>query len=196
MEKPILAELTALPSGALLIGQALPGHVRDHAGRILLRRGTILTLDRFTRLRRHAGDGLFAGPDWPEATPTGPVTPATPQELLAALQRQSRGGGRVRRHQRHPWQAKMSLFLELQCEGAFYRRKLHVVTHDISVGGFSFTCEQYVHAGTVVYARFEQLPKRPVLKGIVRNCAHLERRVHRVGVEFVKLSPHDPIPDC
>lgn len=195
MLKPSLAELMPLPAGAIRIGQALPGHIRDHAGRILLHRGTLLTLERFTWLRQHHGaDGLYAGPDWPAPQPATPPTPATPEELLAALQRQSRGRGRVRRHARHPWQAEISVCLEFHCEGTFYRRALHVATHDVSLGGFSFTCHQYVHAGTVVYARFDQLPNRPVLKGVVRNCAHLERRTHRVGVEFVKLRPHEQIP--
>jgi len=114
----------------------------------------------------------------------------TASELIEVLRRRHESrqdAPRVRRHQRQVWRARLSLTMlaggALELQG----RPVKVSTCDLSAQGFSFLYDAFVYPGTIVYTRFESLPGRPLMKGIVRHCTHVEGRRHRVGVEFVPL---------
>ena len=67
-------------------------------------------------------------------------------------------------------------------------REVQVKTLDISRGGFSFLHPHFLHADTLVSTRFDSLPDRPILTGIVKSCVYIGDGLHRVGVEFIAAS--------
>jgi hypothetical protein len=176
----------------LTSGQVLPGDLCDRTGRVLLHAGETLSAEGLARVRGVA-DGLYAGPNWPKP-PGAPDTPS-PEELMEALRsrRPGHGGEKGRRHARHAWRVRLRLTIQ-EGSGEWGRRQVEVTTLDISVSGFAFEFPQFINSGTVVYARFDTLPNRPAMKGVVRNCTHVSARMHRVGVEFIKLVPGEAIP--
>ncbi len=126
-------------------------------------------------------------PDQPGTAGRSSWTP-TPGELIEVLRRRResrRDALRVRRHQRQVWRVHLSLMMLAGGEAALEG------TCDLSAQGFSFLYDGFVYPGTIVYTRFESLPGRPLMKGIVRHCTHVDGRRHRVGVEFV---PRDADP--
>lgn len=183
----------------LPLGEPLRGALRDRVGHVLVPQGRIFTAATLTALRQRAQLGVYIGGDWfrsdaPSASPT-PVAPCLdrpPEELndpavVAATLRALRGEHASlapRRHRRHTWKVKLRLELEEITVGGRRKRALTVTSSDISVQGFSFHHRNFIHPGTLVRARVESLPDRPVLAGVVRNCVHLEGSRHRIGVEF------------
>jgi hypothetical protein len=192
-----VAGLRRLRRRELVRGAPLPGHVRDRSGRILIRKGQRLSDEHLEVIIEREAWDVYADAEWPPPSYSGQhdLWVPTPAELLQALKRrwQSRGeGGRVRRHARYEWRGQVKLIL--QATGASQRQEMAVTTCDLSSQGFSFICDRYVHPDTVVYPHFDSLPSRPVMKGVVRNCVHLEGRQHRVGVQFVNLEPGEIVP--
>jgi len=191
--------LRPLAPEELVCDRTLPGHLRDQSGRILLRSGQRLTGQQLRRLAERGVWNVYVGSDWPCAQRAGesgaPI--ATAEEAMRALLRQRSlrsDQNRHRRHRRHRWVVELTLTLEERTRVGIRRRDLHVWTRDLSSGGFAFDCKHFVHPGSIVYVRLENLPDRPAMKGLVRNCAHLGDRRHRVGVEFTKLEPGESIP--
>jgi hypothetical protein len=192
--------LRRLTEQDLVVGRTLPGAVRDGAGRVLIQSGETLSAEHLGRLGKRGACALYAGDDWgapPQQTDPKPQ-PLRAEEVVQALQRRMRipgTDGRIRRQQRYAWHVRLRMAI-LECsEGVVNRRDVEVETCDLSASGFAFLSRQFVHVGTMVYPRFTNLPKRPVLKGIVRNCTHLEGRRHRVGVEFLHLDPEEVVPE-
>lgn len=191
--------LRRLQHGELVLGSPLPGHVRDDSGRVLIRKGQRLTDLHLQLLQERQAHGVYADETWapPSTIEDLDIPMASPDELVHALQRRSgarKFAGRYRRHHRHAWQARMRLTLEQRSKGLVFRREMSVTTRDISASGFSFLCRQYVHLDTLVYARFEALPGRPLMKAVVRNCEYVSPQMHRVGAEFIDLQPSDIAP--
>ncbi len=115
-----------------------------------------------------------------------PTPETTAEEVLAALRERYRdaGGSDNRRHERYAWTVPLSLTIEETGDSGVDSREVVVTTHDISLGGFAFIARSYVHPGSVISARFDTLPGKPRLVGVVRNCIHLSGALHRVGVQF------------
>ena len=114
-----------------------------------------------------------------------------PKELLEQLEglRGARGTAEDRRYERKSWAVVLTLQIQEGSGTYSTQREVEVTTHDISVSGFAFVYRQFLHKGTYVAARFDMLPNRPTLTGVVRNCTLLEGAQHRIGVEF--LPPND-----
>ena len=192
-----MTALRRLDPEELVLGSVLPGHVRDQSGRILIRRGRRLSEEHLEQLQKRAVGAVYAGPDWETPEPPDPPTPViSADELTAILRRRNppHDDSRARRHRRHPWRVQLRLTIQECSQGVVERRDVVVATCDISAGGFAFVSQLYIHPGTLVYARVRSLPNRPVLKGVVRNCVHLEAREHRVGVEFVPPEEGEMFP--
>lgn len=181
------------------MGRVLPGHVRDSAGRVVIRKGQALSREHLHFLDGRGSLAVYAGPDWGEGQPgAGPVAQSvTPEELLQSLKRRHGLQSRQeqgRRHPRYPWRCELRVTIQECSDGLPQRREVTVETCNVSAGGFGFISQQFLHIGTIVFACFESLPNQPVMKGIVRYCHHLEVRRHRVGVEFVPLDPNEKPP--
>jgi len=117
---------------------------------------------------------------------TEPPAGDSPDEVFSELfKRFDRGQGvpNGRRFERYPWIIDLTMWLE---EPSGATRTLDVTTHDLSRGGFSFVYRQFLHAGTKIRARFNILPNRPTVAGLVRNCNWVGGHHHRVGVEFAR----------
>lgn len=211
-------------SDELTEGAVLAAAVRDRSGRILLSAGQRVTAEHLAALKRRGSLGLYiwvtepttndtrgsrrntaSGSETasPAADPEAPREPSpdatsAPEEIIQALRRRhghERGNQkRLRRSKRHDCAVELTVVVVLSTEGGFDERTMTVTTCDVSKSGLSFACMHFVPPGSAVYARFEQLGHRPVVKGIVRNCVHTNGRTHRVGVEFVPLEPDDRIP--
>jgi len=190
--------LQRLDIGRLVVGQALIGDVRDQKGEIVIGRGEELTPEHIDLLKKRASSGVYVGADWQpgRATAAVPVVTASPEELMLALRRRHACRTRstpVRRYLRHEWRVRLRMMI--QGAQGLGSRLVEVTTCDVATHGFSFLVEGYLHPGTIVYPRFESLPNRPVMKAVVRNCAHSGARQHRVGVEFRKLELDETLPD-
>jgi hypothetical protein len=193
-------ELRRVDRRELVLGRPLPGHLRDRSGRILIRAGRRLSENHLRVLQERGVSGVYADLDWPPPPTVAEADTPTlsPRALVQALtsrrNHRATDRGRVRRRPRRAWQAELLVIVEQFRDGLKYRRQIKATTRDVSVAGFSFVCQQYVHLNTIVHARFDMLPSQPVMKGIVRNCAHLSGRAHRVGVEFIGLEPDEITP--
>ncbi len=195
MARPQAARMRRIEPEDLVRGAPLPHAVYDHAGQILVREGHVLTDEVFRGLIERRWTGLFVPV---EERPTGEENPRPrPEELLYALYRRDRthARSRARRHRRRAWRTALTVVLEESGGPSPTHRRLSVETRDLSSRGFAFLCQGAVNVGTAVFARFDTLPHRPILKGVVRNCTHVAGRQHRVGVEFVPLEPGDSLPE-
>jgi hypothetical protein len=181
-------ELRRLDRSGLQLGQPLPGAVRDHRGRIILPAGHVLSATDLADLSTRAPLGIYAGPEWTRPPLANTLMSG---EIVDALRRQQIADNkRVRQHQRHNWVTQLTVELEEKSELSVRRREVRVMTCDVSAGGFSFIYRRYVHLGTCVRVRFDSLPSRPRMIGVVRNCRHMNGTTHRVGVEFVDALRH------
>lgn len=192
------AKLRRLGDADLVIGSPVRGDVCDLRGRVIIKAGQMLDESTLESARSASKAGLFGGADWSAgASPPPAEAPAAgrgsveSQRILKQLSDQHAGAGgggkgfKDRKHERRAWAVPLTVMLE-ERTGQFHRsREVEVTTHNISVGGFAFVYNQYVHAGTIVKVQFDTLPNKPKLTGVVRNCAFLSGRQHRVGVQFL-----------
>ena len=169
-------------------GEVLPGHVRDSAGRILIRAGQIMTAEHLDTLRERTAGIIYVGLDWPREPVASERNDVTPEEVLDALRqrRSTKGSKKIRKHERHAWCVSLTLELQESHMEGVRRRQVAVTTHDISAGGFAFIFNQFIHPGTTIRAHFEALPNKPQLSGVVCNCVHLSGNQHRVGVQITR----------
>lgn len=112
-------------------------------------------------------------------------------EALEALLQQSSAAQTARpsrRHVRKRWVIELRIrVVESGTTGAV-DRELCVTTQDLSRGGFSFVCRQFLHIGTHVQAEVRSLPGSPVLTAEVANCEYDGNGQHRVGVKLVQVN--------
>jgi hypothetical protein len=168
----------------------LPGPIYDERGRIVAQGGQVLGAEDLNSLP----EGLCVGPEWPETQPSSPsgesdaasVHPGheVVEELL--LQQDVTSGSEKRRCARHAYRIVFRVILQEHQRGAVSERWIQVETNDISRAGFSFFYRQYVAVGTTLRAQFNDLPNRPTVLGVVRDCCLVEGRKHRVGVQFLE----------
>ena len=124
-----------------------------------------------------------------ESVPLGTDAPA-PAVLIELLKRQRKPAGcnRFRKYERH----KCSVRVKIQIDGAGGKEAVvlecEVVTEDLSAGGFSFICDVCLAPGTTFRAHFGEFQSGPPLRAVVRRCANLTERMHRVGAEFVETA--------
>lgn len=90
-----------------------------------------------------------------------------------------------RRHVRKRWTVELQVTIEETLDLSTTRRDLRVSTQDLSRGGYSFLCRNYLHPGSSVRALVSSLPGNPVLMGTVVNCSYAGDGQHRVGVKFL-----------
>ena len=118
---------------------------------------------------------------------------ALPDEIydgLFDLYEPKSGLANRRQCERKPWTTNLTVWLEEMSEQQTARRELEVTTHDISRGGVCFVHGQYLEPGTLVRLRFDSLPDRPIVTGVVATCIYVGGKQHRVGVRFT--SPASP----
>ncbi len=195
---PISDKLRRLDPRELAVGRVTPGPILDRHGRVVLEKGACFEAAHASIFELHGIDGLFVGPEWQRAQFAGDAafSTAAPEELVRSLQRRTATraqAGQSRTQERHAWSVSLRIVAVIRLEGAVTRRPLTVTTHDVSRTGFSFTAKLYLYEGTEVFAAFDALPGRPIMKGIVRNCHLVAGRDHRIGVEFVPLGS-DEVP--
>ena len=183
-----MTSLRRIDQSAVPVGATLHGHLRDHTGRVLVTRGTTLQPQHIDLIARYAGRGIHAGPDWPELESKSEQEndDEDPAEVIERLHelRGSRGSCGKRQHERHAWNVVLTLELREESADGVRRREVEVTTHDICAGGFAFVFRQFIREGTLVRARFDMLPNKPTLTGVVRNCLFLGGSQHRIGVQF------------
>lgn len=182
--------LRPLATTFLQPGMILPASVLDETGRRVLPGGADVTAQARRLVERRCGAIFYVDHEWPEELSARADSSDAVIKTLAS--RHAPRGPQQREHERHSWTVSLSLTLIERSTAGARERHLDVVTHDISRGGFSFVARCYVHPGTVVSARVEALPNRPVLRGVVRNCAHIRGSDHRVGVQFLAEESADP----
>lgn len=185
-------DLKPIEKSSLIAGMRLKADVKDENGRLLLTADTVLGPKHLQLLEKMPGDALFVDLDTQEPEQNVEVAePPTPQDVIEQLEKvqgeKARSAGEFveRRHERKVWNAVLTLVIEEHLDGGYVRhRQVEVTTVDISAGGFAFMHNKAINAETVVRARFEGLPQKPVLIGVVRNCRLVDGKQHRVGVQF------------
>ena len=91
-----------------------------------------------------------------------------------------------RRSERLPWLRRVPVWVAEETGSGQGIRKLDALIHDISHGGFGFIFDQELDPGMIIRARFDGLPNRPVVTGVIRYCVQLGATHHRIGVQFTK----------
>jgi hypothetical protein len=181
-----------LDRGEIWLGTPLPGPICNQRGRILVRGGQILAAKERDGLPKE----LWVGPEWPQTPPSPPPCEPDPGPLRPGhevvdelLQRRGVSPGPDKRGcARHAYRVLFRVVLQERHGGALKERAIQVVTNDISRTGFSFFYRNYVAVGTSLWARFDDLPNRPTVLGVVRNCFLVAGRKHRIGVQFLERS--------
>lgn len=114
--------------------------------------------------------------------------------LDALLEHETRGnsGAAARRHVRKRWTVELQVRIEETVDLGMINREIRVTTQDLSRGGYSFLCRQYLHVGSQVQAWVMSLPNSPVLMGTVVNCSYDGNGYHRVGVKLLLAKTKPP----
>ena len=114
--------------------------------------------------------------------------PGGDAEVAALLEGQPAGlaGVEKRQYERLLWLRGVTIWIAEESGSGRRTRKVQVLTHDISQGGFSFAFGQYLNSGTAVCALFDCLPNQPVIGGAIRYCVLLGGTHHRIGVQFTR----------
>jgi len=169
-----------IPRDQLKPGWVLPGDLVDENGCVKLKAGSRLTDRTIATL---GVVPLYAGANWPLEKN---ATPGSVVRQIAAQRGESLDDDDRRTHSRKKWSVAMEvLVIEGRGDGAQHR-KIKVETTDISLGGFAFYFDHFLHPGTALAAQFTALPSQPVLKGIVRSCISAGGMKHRIGVQFIQ----------
>ena len=111
-----------------------------------------------------------------------------PDEIYEGLSDQyERKGGVVTRRQseRKPWPATLTLSVVKMSGRTPVEQHRQATAHDISRGGIGIFLKQFLDPGRSVSIRFDSLPDRPTIDGVVANCTYIGGKQHRVGVQFV-----------
>ncbi len=174
-----------IDSNELVLGEPLPGDLRDADGRILVVAGTNLSSAHLRKLGQRVITGLYAGPDWGDVQTGRTVSASEVMDDLFRRSGQAKPSANQREHARHDWAVPLTLVIEERGEYGAVAREIEVTSVDISLGGFAFTFRQYIGAGTRVRAQFDMLPHQPRVDGVVRSCRLAEGHRHRIGVEFL-----------
>lgn len=197
-QEQVTEPLRRLHAHEVILDHPLPGHLRDAEGHILLRAGQKLSPAKLSELERRHILEFYAGDDWPSApaAQADHELPASTDELTAALRRRRatmHDSGQFRSTTRFVWKTRLRLRIQEGDHFGTRDRQIDVETADVSVRGFAFVYDQYLHAGTIVIARLEMLPRPLVVKAVVRGCHLIGGRQHRLGCQFVEVMPSDAL---
>lgn len=169
-----------IPKDQLKPGIVVPGDIVDEHGRIMIRTGTRITEHTLDTLGTTM---LFAGANWPMQSTS---TPGQVVKQLAAQRGENFEEDDRRQHTRKKWAVDLEVVV-IEKQGEMTQQRLiKVQTIDISLGGFAFHFNQFLHVGTCLAARFKALPHEPILTGQVRSCVSIGGVKHRIGIEFTK----------
>jgi hypothetical protein len=93
-------------------------------------------------------------------------------------------GNERRRHERVAYRSVIRLAIAVEHPSGD-KQKYLVRSHDLSASGIGFFHGSYMHVGTkiILLMTHRQTGARCVV-GVVRRCAHVSQRIHKVGVEF------------
>lgn len=103
------------------------------------------------------------------------------QDAKAEAEKPASVDGTQRQHQRNPWPGMAKIYVREEHN----LRVLSVDTDDLSRGGISFLCPQYIYEGS------EVLFEKPITGGFfrvmvaIRNVRVLDGGVHRIGGQFL-----------
>ncbi len=87
-----------------------------------------------------------------------------------------------RRAKRRPWRKRFRVWIT---QPGGDRRRIEVVTRDLSSGGLSFVTPGYVHVGTRCEFQLITTDNAWVdVRGVVVRCRYVAGRLHEVGVRF------------
>jgi hypothetical protein len=128
-------------------------------------------------------------------TPFSEKPPASDENVVELLERiRQRGPARSKKQprlsQRHKWRTQVEVDIDESAVGGVRSRRAHVDTIDLSNNGMAFRYNSYVHIGARVTVQLP-LPGDPRVEGVVRYCGHLDGRLHRIGVQFVRVIPSE-----
>ena len=165
-------------------GSPLPARLYDKNGRVLAPAGAVLSTQQIEVLTSGAGE-VFVGSEWPQKD-DGVASPLTTQPGAGA-DGVDQVIDELRGSKRHAYSAKLSVEIDERGDKSGARRQTVVTTRNISSGGFAFECDGFVHEGAEIIATFEHLPGKPRIAGVVKSCAHVEGRRHRIGVQFLRV---------
>jgi len=193
----------------LAVGQKLDEPILDIDGRVLFPTGRELTQADLDNVNRRGGYVREAvAPDEPTESSEAEQQPADgnlkqdkelkkkASTIMTELSKQhvkgDTKGHERRKHARKNWQTVIKLILNedttsLTSQG----REIEVTTQDISVGGFGFLYSRYLYPDTEVIAKFDCLPGKPMLRGVICDCHLIGGMQHRVGVRFTKVLRKD-----
>jgi hypothetical protein len=181
-------QLRPIDGDWLVVGRQLEGNVLDAGGRILIPAGAKLTSAHLQQLGSKLVTGLYGGSDWGDTIGPPLVSPDEPVGELIRPQEPGQPTKRQRTHQRHKWDVPLTLFVHEGTGKRVICRKIRVIAVDLSRSGFAFIYGQYIAVNTHVQARFDRLPNKPRIEGVVRNCRLISGLGHRIGVQFVQTS--------
>ena len=164
-------------------GKPLPSNIYDDDGNCVVKAGQVVDSELLEMLARRLGSYINVGSDDSSDAdaPTGCRRGSDVyDELLAKYD--NNGKREDRQHARHSWCVPLSV--QVKDPGTGATRTLDVTSHDISKGGFSFVTTNFIHVGSRISTTFESLPAKPLVRGIVRSCRHVDGTRHRIGVQF------------
>ena len=182
------SDLQPIDQEELILGQALPGDLRDEEGRVILPAGQVLEPEHLQQLGTRLVTGLYAGPDWRDRADKTVSSPEAVTDPDFRAQRGQTPFTDKRAHERRSWSVPLTLRIQETGGRRVVPRAIRAVTVDLSRGGFAFCYRQYIAVGTLVQAQFDSLPNRPRLAGITRNCRLIRGTMHLIGVQFIEPS--------
>jgi hypothetical protein len=124
----------------------------------------------------------------PELNGTPQQGDSSAEEIYAQLDAYfsgGRSGPDRRRVERSAWGTGLTVWFAYPWSPRPSIGAIEVETLNVSRGGLSFLADRFIAEGSPVRARFDSLPHRPTIAGIVRRCQYVGGSCHRVGVEFV-----------
>jgi hypothetical protein len=172
--------LQPLEASILHAGMKLPAHIYNPRGRVLKRAGSVLSPEHVELL---SAETLMVDENWRTPRPKG-TTPDPVADLLDDLKARESAGDQ-RRYKRNRWETTIGLKVEERGDGNSVCRYWSVRTRDLSRAGFSFIFTRRLAKDSIVHTRFDELPRRPRIMGVVRNCLPLKDGTFRVGIEFI-----------
>ena len=173
---PKKVHLNLVMSADMLIGKPLPGELRDVEGNLFAKPGAVLTQEQVFAL---ATKSLKLTSDWivkirnktekeKEQEKDNPENKNSYEEL--------------REHNRMDLSTESTV--QVCCDSD--KRKLTVITRDVSASGFSFECSTYIHVGSPLEMTVTMDGQIIRLSGIAMNCRLVGAPNHRVGVKLTK----------
>lgn len=120
-----------------------------------------------------------------DVTLSTPRNDASLNKIIRQLRKDVRNN-KQRQNERQPWRSILKAILYESCGYEKNRRAVTVRGIDISQGGCALSINRYVARDTTILLTLP-LPGDPIVEGQVRYCQLISGRLHRIGVEFIRL---------